>query len=42
MTTRDAIKVARLPLAFGITRWGPLPETADLFLPGAAPDTGCT
>lgn len=40
MTTQDAIKVARQPLAFGITRWGPLPETADLYLFWGGPGDG--
>lgn len=40
MTTRDAIKVARRPLALGMTRWGPLPETADLFLFWGGPGDG--
>lgn len=40
MTTQDAIKVARQPLAWGMTRWGPLPETADLFLFWGGPGDG--
>lgn len=33
-------RLPRKPLAFGITRWGPLPETADLFLLWDGPDGG--
>ena len=40
MTTQDAAKVARQPLAWGMTRWGPLPETADLFLFWGGPGDG--
>lgn len=36
----SAIKVARQPLAFGMTRWGPLPETTDLFLFWGGPGDG--
>jgi len=28
----EHVKVQRQPLAFGMTRWGPLPGTTDLFL----------
>lgn len=33
-------KVNRQPLAFGMTRWGPLPETMDLFLFWGGPGDG--
>lgn len=33
-------KVARQPLAFGMTRWGPLPDTMDLFLFWGGPGDG--
>jgi hypothetical protein len=33
-------KVARQPLAFGMTRWGPLPGTTDLYLFWGGPGDG--
>ena len=36
----SAVRVARQPLAWGMTRWGPLPETADLFLFWGGPGDG--
>lgn len=34
------VKARRQPLAWGITRWGPLPGTADLFLFWGGPGDG--
>lgn len=33
-------KIARQPLAWGMTRWGPLPDTEDLFLFWDGPGAG--
>ena len=33
-------KLARRPLAWGMTRWGPLPETEDLYLFWDGPGSG--
>jgi hypothetical protein len=33
-------KLARHPLAWGMTRWGPLPETKDLYLFWGGPGSG--
>ena len=33
-------KIARQPLAWGMTRWGPLPDTTDLFLFWDGPGAG--
>jgi hypothetical protein len=33
-------KLARHPLAWGMTRWGPLPDTEDLFLFWGGPGSG--
>ena len=36
----SAVRAARQPLAWGMTRWGPLPETADLSLFSGGPGDG--
>jgi hypothetical protein len=38
--TDSGLKLQRHPLAFGITYWGPLPETAGMYLMWDGPGSG--